>query len=178
MREKPEAGRVPTLPASHPASYPTCFLAGKLRCGGSAKPRCSPRPSPSCPRVPGSLRSPACPTPWALGPPTAAKAREGVAWPRAAMSAGGASRARAGGRPLPGRAGRAPKFGRLLPLVLWLQGPASGEFRRVGPPPVSALSDASARHAGWRETLTLGATHVVHLSAGPWRSTLEIGPHF
>ena len=26
MRGKPEAGRVPTLPASHPASYPTCFL--------------------------------------------------------------------------------------------------------------------------------------------------------
>lgn len=90
------------------------------------------------PRVPGSLRSPACPTPWALGPPTAAKASGGVAWPRAAMSAGGASQARAGGRPLPGRAARAPKFRRLLPLVLWLQGPASGEFRRVGSPPVSA----------------------------------------
>lgn len=29
-------------------------------------------------------------------------------------------------------------------------------------------------NAGWRETLTLGATHAVHLSAGPWRSTLEI----
>lgn len=47
------------------------------------------------------------------------------------MSAGGASRARAGGRPLPGRAARAPKRGRLLPLVLRLQGPTSGEFRRT-----------------------------------------------
>lgn len=105
---------------------------GKLRPRGSEKPRCGPQPSPPCPRIPGSLRARACQSRDSVGagPSHDRESQRGIARTRAAVSAGGASRAGAGGRPLPGRAARAPKFGRLLPSVLRLQGRTSGEFRR------------------------------------------------